>query len=179
MNTIKPAIADLGEFVMIRTRTLPFNLRLFGLVLCGLLLSACSSPDGPAESFYENGQLWSRSTIGDEDGVFELFYENGQLRTRENWKNWQKDGLHENFYENGQLQRRGNYKPDPAPYPDNTGGMQDGLWEIFHENGQLEARANFIDGEQDGLWEEFNEDGNLTETRTYRNGELVEENLNP
>ena len=126
------------------------NLRLFGLVLCGLLLSSCSSPDGPAESFYENGQLWSRSTIGDEDGVFELFYENGQL------------------------QRRGNYKPDPAPYPDNTGGMQDGLWEIFHENGQLEARANFIDGEQDGLWEEFDEDGNLIETKTYRNGVLVE-----
>ena len=51
--------------------------------------------------------------------------------------------------------------------------------ETFHENGQLEQRANFKDGKREGLWEEFDEDGNLTETRTYRNGVLIETNDNP
>ena len=93
---------------MRRTRTLPFNLRLFGLILCGLFLSSCSSPDGPAESFYENGQLLSRAHFKDGklEGLREDFYENGQLKIRGNFKDGKEDGLGERFYENGQLERR-------------------------------------------------------------------------
>ena len=53
-------------------------------------------------------------------------------------------------------------------------GELDGLKERFYENGQLEFSGNVKDGKEDGLWEWFDKDGNLTETRTYRNGELVE-----
>ena len=35
------------------------------------------------------------------------------------------------------------------------------------------------DGLHDGLFENFDEEGNLTKTETYKNGVLVEENLNP
>jgi len=40
----------------------------------------------------------------------------------------------------------------------------------------LEFRGNVIDGKIEGLGEFFDEYGNLTMTRTFRNGELVEEN---
>ena len=49
----------------------------------------------------------------------------------------------------------------------------------YHDNGQLEKRGNYKNGKQDGLFEFFNENGNLTSTQTYRNGELVETNLDP
>jgi len=167
------------------TRTLPSNLRLFGLVLCGLVLSACSQE---SETFHENGQLRSRNTISREEvhGVFERFYENGQLAMRENWitrkdeggsildllSEWttsrQKDGLSELFHENGKLGSRGNYKPDSAPFPDNIGGLKDGLWEWFDENGQLKSRQNYKDGEPDGLWEWFHENGQLWRRENYK-----------
>ena len=50
---------------------------------------------------------------------------------------------------------------------------------LVYENGQFQVRENFIDGELDGLREDFDEDGNLTKTETYKDNELVEENLNP
>ena len=97
-------------------------------------------------------------------GIIEGFYDDGQLRARRNYRDGQEEGLWENFHENGQLDRRGNY----------IDRIQDGLWEGFWRNGQLEYRGNYIDGEPDGLWEWFYEDGRLIETKTYRNGELVE-----
>ena len=50
---------------------------------------------------------------------------------------------------------------------------------MVYENGQLWMRSNFIDDEPDGLFEDFDEDGNLNRTGTFRNGELVETNLDP
>ena len=73
-------------------------------------------------------------------------------------------GTVEEFHENGQLMIRENF----------IDGKQTGLHEYFHKNGQLRWRGNYKDRRQDGLWEWFDEDGNLTETRTFRNGELVE-----
>ena len=72
-------------------------------------------------------------------------------------------------YENGKFQVRENF----------IDGELDGLWEKFHDNGQLRYRVNYIEGKREGLQEFFDEDGNLTKTETYRNGELIEENLNP
>ena len=68
---------------------------------------------------------------------------------------------------------------DGITYAQNTNEPFTGIVEEFHENGQLEFRGTIIDGILDGLWETFDEDGNLTETKTYRNGEVVEENFNP
>ena len=55
----------------------------------------------------------------------------------------------------------------------------DGPYETFYENGQLRERGNFIDGEPNGLRVFFDEDGNLTGTQTWRNGVVVDSNLNP
>ena len=68
--------------------TIPSNLRLLGLVLCGLVLSACSQ-EVPYETFYENGQLWWREnyTDGEQDGLSELFDEDGNLTKTETWEN--------------------------------------------------------------------------------------------
>ena len=79
-------------------------------------------------------------------------------------------GIVEKFSDNSLLQSRANYRDG-----------EEVVQTIFNyfENGQLDVRGNYTDGVQDGLVEFFDEDGNLTETRTYRNGELIEENLNP
>jgi antitoxin component YwqK of YwqJK toxin-antitoxin module len=51
--------------------------------------------------------------------------------------------------------------------------------EGFRDNGQLWIRGNCKDGKQEGLWETFDEDGNSTGTETYKDGKLVDENLDP
>jgi antitoxin component YwqK of YwqJK toxin-antitoxin module len=43
------------------------------------------------------------------DGPYESFHENGQLKTVTNFKNGLWEGLHEGFYENGQLEERGSF----------------------------------------------------------------------
>ena len=45
---------------------------------------AAGKPDGPFESYYENGQLKAKSTYmaGELGGPYELYHENGQLRLR-------------------------------------------------------------------------------------------------
>ena len=45
-------------------------------------------PDGPYETYYENGQLEDRGIIkgGCLDGPSEVYYENGQLRSKTTWK---------------------------------------------------------------------------------------------
>ena len=74
-------------------------------ILCLVLLSSCSPPDGPYETFYENGQLQVRTNFidGERDGLWEIFYENGQLVKRGNLKDGKQDGLQEYFDEDGNL----------------------------------------------------------------------------
>ena len=80
------------------------NLRLLGLVLCGLFLSACSQdPEvvtGPfivregftydqKVVFYDNGQLQEKTNYkdGKQDGLWEFFDRNGNLTKTETWEN--------------------------------------------------------------------------------------------
>jgi len=41
-------------------------------------------PDGPFETYHENGQLWMRGTSKDGKlvGPFEVYHENGQLKSK-------------------------------------------------------------------------------------------------
>ena len=152
--------------------TLPSSLHLLGLVLCGLVLSACfQEPEVSQEPevltgpfLIRDGITYDQNTNEPVTGIVEEFDEGGQLLSRGNYIDGEQNGLYEEFYENGQLSERGNY----------IDGLQDGLFEMFHENGQLQYRGNYTDGLQDGLVEFFDEDGNLSRTRTYRNGVLVE-----
>ena len=63
-------------------------------------------------------------------------------------------------------------------YNQNTNEPITGIVEEFYANGQLRSRGNYKDGNKDGLVYRFDEDGKLTRTETYRNGELIETNLN-
>ena len=69
------------------TRTLPSNLRLLGLVLCGLVLSANSYSQevvtGPF--LIRDGLTYHQDTNELVTGIIEDFYENGQLKSRENY----------------------------------------------------------------------------------------------
>ena len=150
-----------------KTRTLPSNLRLLGLVLCGLVLSITSYSQEvipEVETVTRNGLMYHQNTNELVTGTVEGFHANGQLEYRRNYKDGQQVGLYEIFHANGQLEFRYNY----------IDGELDGLYEDFHENGQLNVRGNHIDGVPDGLFEFFDEDGNLTKTETWENREFVE-----
>ena len=102
-------------------------------------------------------------------GIVEWYHDNHRVGSRKSYIDGELDGLTELFHDNGQLWVRQNY----------IDGQLSGLWEWFDRNGQLSSRTNYIDGLQDGLREEFSVNGNLIRSMTFRNGELVEENLNP
>jgi len=168
-------LADLGEFVMGRTRTLPSNFRLFGLVLCGLVLSACSqepevvtgpfvirnqiiySQDsdqpvtGIIEEFYDSGSVESRKTYRDGilHGPMETFYENGQLENRSvvSSQTYWPIGLSETFYENGQLETSSDFQSDSFTGP----------FYLYYEDGSLKNTRFFQDGRRDGMWSFFRE----------------------
>ncbi len=70
------------------------------LLTLALIASGCGPPDGPYETYYENGQLLVKVTyVADEfDGPFETYDENGQLRAKGTFKDneqcgeWIEDG---------------------------------------------------------------------------------------
>ena len=45
------------------------------------------------------------------NGVIETYYDNGQLMSRSNYKDGNLDGLREDWYSNGQLESRENFLP--------------------------------------------------------------------
>jgi len=51
-------------------------------------------PDGPYETYHDNGQLLGRGTIkdGEFDGPFEGYWDNGQLSIKGTWKDGEECG---------------------------------------------------------------------------------------
>ena len=51
-------------------------------------------PDGPYETYHDNGQLWLRGTWKDGmwDGPIELYHENGEVRDKGTYKDDEKCG---------------------------------------------------------------------------------------
>ena len=62
------------------------------LFVLALIASGCG-PEGPPP-----------------DGPFETYYDNGQLMVKETYKDGVQDGPYEDYHENGQLWLRGTYK---------------------------------------------------------------------
>jgi len=83
--------------------------------------------NGAFESYYENGQLYSKQTFkdGKEDGASESYHENGQLSWKGTYKNGKSNGPFEMYYENGQLRVKGTYK-DGEPSSDFEEYNEDG-----------------------------------------------------
>ena len=69
-------------------------------------------PDGPYETYHDNGQLEVKTTYkdGEFDGPWEWYNENGQLWVKGTYKAGERDGAYEVYRENGQLQESGMYR---------------------------------------------------------------------
>ena len=82
---------------------------------------------GIVESFYENGQLRSRTNYkdGKKEGFYKSFHNNDELKAKGNYKSGKADGLWELFYENGQLRSGGRF----------IDGKRQGWWSSFNEDG--------------------------------------------
>lgn len=111
-------------------------------------------PDGPFESFSENGQPREKKAyrMGQLDGPYETYYANGQLQekgTRTGEQSW--DGTYESYFENGQPREKKTYKA----------GRLDGDYDTYHSNGQLRRRENYKDGDREGLAQNYDESGQL------------------
>ena len=81
-------------------------------VISSLAAAYCSGPpDGPYETYYENGQLQEKGTFvdGELHGPAEGYYENGQLEGKGTYVAGERDGPAELYHENGQLQGIGTY----------------------------------------------------------------------
>lgn len=78
----------------------------------GILTGTCVRPDGPYEEYYDNGQLYIRTSLldGVQTGPWESYYRNGQLGrkgTLNEEGHW--TGPYEEYDENGQLIEQGSY----------------------------------------------------------------------
>lgn len=82
-------------------------------------------------------------------------------------KNGKRNGLWTVYHDNGQLHSKGKYK----------NGNEEGLWEWYFDNGGIMNAGYFKYGKRDGLTKIFDAvygDGTLVETRTYKDGKLIE-----
>ena len=141
-------------------------------ILCLALLSVHSYSQEvipEVETVIKDDAVYHQPSAEPFTGIVEWYHENYRVGSRKNYIDGKQNGLTELFYDNGQIWVRQNY----------LDGELNGLSEWFDRNGQLSSRTNYVYGVQDGFREEFSVDGNLIRTMIFRNGELVEENLNP
>ena len=90
-------------------------LSLIGVVLVvGSLywFSGGPPPDGPYETYHDNGQLMRKGIFrnGVQNGPFEYYHENGQLGLKMTYKDGMVDGPFEEYHDNGQVMMRGTFK---------------------------------------------------------------------
>jgi len=141
-------------------------------ILCVVLLSSYSYSQEiipEIETVTRDDVVYHQSSTKSFTGIVEWYHDNYRVGSRKNYIDGKLNGLTELFYDNGQIWVRQNY----------IDGELNGLSEWFDRNGQLSSRTNYVYGVQDGFREEFSVDGDLIRTMIFRNGELVEENLNP
>jgi antitoxin component YwqK of YwqJK toxin-antitoxin module len=163
------ARSGIGKLVMRTTRSAPSNLRLLGLVLCGLVLSACSQNSEISQEpevftrpvLIRDGITYHQDTNEPVTGVVEEFNDDSLLEQRTTYRDGEEvNRTRFTYWLNGQLMMRDNY----------IDGERDGLIEVFHENGQLHIRENYKDGKLNGPHEFFSESGLLVAIRNYTDG---------
>ena len=104
------------------------------IIYCWGMHGQRSQKVGRWKVYYENGQLWQRSTFDEQSrqqGTCEIYYENGQLKAKYNYKDGIKDGPYKFYYPNGKLWKKGTYKD----------GERDGLYEEYDKSGKLIRRG--------------------------------------
>ena len=125
--------------------------------------------EGSWVSYYDNGQLYSKSVF--KNGIrvkpyFEQFHENGEVWVRgTDFKDGLMHGSYESYYPDGQLYEKGNY----------TKGERDGSWVEYWDSGRLKMKGDYENGKEEGFWVRYNEDGTKFPlyNGTYKNGVKV------
>jgi antitoxin component YwqK of YwqJK toxin-antitoxin module len=102
-----------------------------------------SIPNGPANWWYENGQLEEEVNFinGHQDGIGKHYYNNGQIKEKVSFTNGKENGLREMWYENGQNLEETEY----------VNGLQNGRHIAWHPNGIKRQEAFYKNGKLNGL----------------------------
>ena len=113
-----------------------------------------SVKNGPFETYYETGQLKSKSFFidGVKDGVTKTYHSNGQLKSKSFFKYGNKVGLWEIYREDGELVERKSFK-DGVPEIERQTVI------LKYPNGQFQRKESYKSGVKDGLWESYHKNG--------------------
>ena len=88
-------------------------------------LSSGPTIDEDSEEYWNNHRYIDTTANGQLNGAFESYYENGQLYSKQTFKDGKEDGASESYHENGQLRVKGTYK-DGEPSSDFEEYNEDG-----------------------------------------------------
>jgi antitoxin component YwqK of YwqJK toxin-antitoxin module len=126
---------------------------------------------GNSYECYPNGTLreFSNYIHGKQNGRYYYYHENGAVSQVANYVNNELEGLYAEQYENGKYAVRSSYKQ----------GKLQGCHERWWENGNPCMVAYYIDGELDGEFKYWDEHYELTRHCIYKDGNIVEDLLNP
>ena len=94
------------------TRSLISKLRLLGLVLCELVLSACSQDSEVVTEpvLVRDGIAYYQNTNELVTGIVDTFRDNSSLESRRHYKDGEREGLYEEFDRNGNLTQTGTWE---------------------------------------------------------------------
>lgn len=125
------------------------------------------TPDGPIDTFYDNGEHRSTGFMknNSRNGHWEYWHKNGIHGMVGRYKNNKNDGLWKTWYSNGQQESEGSY--------DN--GAKKGLWKTWYNNGQQESEGSYTNNNKIGTWFEWRQNGEYCET-IYLDNEIFSKN---
>ncbi|HEX6891815.1 MAG TPA: hypothetical protein VF141_14010, partial [Chryseolinea sp.] len=122
---------------------------------------------GPDDMLVETGKI----SGGRREGEWTTYYPQSDkiVMSTANYVNGEPDGLHHFFFEDGTLQIEGLI----------VKGKREGPWKWYHQNATLESSVDFKEGKKEGTQHFYLDDGTLTRTEVYKQGALVENQIEP
>jgi antitoxin component YwqK of YwqJK toxin-antitoxin module len=122
---------------------------------------------GPDDMLVETGKI----SGGRREGEWTTYYPESDniIMSTSQYANGELDGLQQFFFEDGTLQIEGAI----------MNGKREGPWKWFHPNATLESGVDFKAGKKEGVQHFYLDDGTLTRTEVYKEGVLVENQIDP
>jgi antitoxin component YwqK of YwqJK toxin-antitoxin module len=122
---------------------------------------------GPDDMLVETGKI----SGGRREGEWTTYYPESDniIMSTSQYANGELDGLQQFFFEDGTLQIEGAI----------MNGKREGPWKWFHPNATLESGVDLKVGKKEGVQHFYLDDGTLTRTEVYKEGVLVENQIDP
>ncbi len=110
------------------------------------------------------------------------FYENGKIKERIHYKNNKKEGYSIEYDKEGiiitlKVYRKGNLVDREKINRYDNNGLKTGVWKEYYESFRVKKESNYKNDLLDGYYKEYYQNGSLRITLLYREGKLVQENL--